>query len=236
MLDPLVVRILSVLLPTGTIVGLVVFVRRSGIQKGTKTVRAARPTGVLTREAWGLLGLVPFAFLFLGAVAPTWVYGTPFNLAFPGGEIVQIGAIAIWLGGGLLGSQSVRALGRFMVVEIEVRSDHQLVMHGPYTRIRHPMYTALLLLDGAVALLFLHVALIVSFFLRVLIAEVRARREEELLASNDAFGDVVPIALALRSSRSGFVPQSRLRGNCDVANAPARGNHPLAGSRLLPII
>ncbi len=189
MLDPLAVRILSVLLPIGTIVGLVVFVRRSGIQKGTKTVRAARPTGVLTREAWGLLGLVPFAFLILGAVAPTWVYGTPFNLAFPGGEIVQIAAIAIWLGGGLLGSQSVRALGRFMVVEIEVRSDHQLVMHGPYARIRHPMYTALLLLDGAVALLFLHVALIVSFFLRVLIAEVRARREEELLASDDAFGE-----------------------------------------------
>src|SRR5713101_4192738 len=117
MLDPLVVRILSVLLPIGTIVGLVVFVRRSGIQKGTKTVRAARPTDVLTREAWGLLGLVPFAFLILGAVAPTWVYGTPFNLAFPGGEFVQIAAIAIWLGGGLLGSQSVRALGRFMVVE-----------------------------------------------------------------------------------------------------------------------
>jgi protein-S-isoprenylcysteine O-methyltransferase Ste14 len=188
MLDPLAVRILSVVLPIGTVVGLVVFVRRSGIQRGTGIVRAARPTGVLTEEAWGLLGLVPFAFLILGAVAPTWVYGTPFNLVFPGGEIVQIAAIAIWLGGGLLGSQSVRALGQFMVVEIEVRSDHQLVTHGPYARIRHPLYTALLLLDAAVALLFLHVALIISFSLRALIAEVRARREEELLASADAFG------------------------------------------------
>jgi hypothetical protein len=35
----------------------------------------------------------------------------------------------------------------------------------------------------------------------------------------------VEAALALRSSRSGFVPQTRLRGNCDVANVPARGNH-----------
>ena len=67
-------------------------------------------------------------------------------LAFISGTFYAVAVY--WLGGGLLGSQSVRALGRFMVVEIEVRSDHQLVTHGPYARIRHPMYTALLLLES----------------------------------------------------------------------------------------
>ncbi len=206
MLDSLIVRILSAFLAIGTIAGLAMFVRRSGIRQRSKDIRAARRTGVLTKEVWGFLGLVPFAFLVIGAVAPTWVYGTPFNLAFPGGEIVQVAAIVVWLGGGFLAIESIRALGRFMVAEIEVRSDHELVTRGPYARIRHPTYTAFLLLDGAVALLFLHVVLIVSFLVRVAIAEIRARREEELLASEEAFGERYQEYMA-RTGR--FLPRLR---------------------------
>lgn len=189
MLDSSVVRILSGLLAVGTILGFLLFVRSSVVQHGPREIRATRPAGVMTKQVWLLLGLVPLVFLLLGAPFPAWVYGTALNLAVPGGEVVQIAAIPLWVVGGMLAMSSVRALGRFMVVDIEVRSDHELVTGGPYRWVRHPTYTAFLLLDGAVALLFFHVILIASFAARFAVAEVRARKEEELLSSPEGFGD-----------------------------------------------
>jgi protein-S-isoprenylcysteine O-methyltransferase Ste14 len=189
MLDLLVVRLISGLLAVGTILGFVMFIRSSGTRHGPREVRATRPAGVITKQVWMLLGLVPLVFLLVGAAFPAWVYGTAFNFGLPGGEVVQIAAIPVWLVGGMLVASSVRALGRFMVVDIEVRSDHELVTRGPYRWIRHPTYTGFLLLDGAVALLFLNVILIASFLARFAIAEIRARREEELLSSPEGFGE-----------------------------------------------
>lgn len=136
-----------------------------------------------------VLALLPLAFFLVGAVVPSWVYGTPLNLGFMGEDTVQVAAVFLWATGAALALWSVRTLGRFMVLEIEVRTDHELVTHGPYSRIRHPTYAAFLVMDGAAVLLYFHVVLIVLFVARLAIATLRARSEEELLSSEAGFGD-----------------------------------------------
>ena len=152
-------------------------------------MRASRPGGVLANQVWIFLALFPVAFFLVGAVDPSWVYGTPLNLEFSGQDAFQIAAIFLWAVGAALAFWTVRTLGRFMVIEIEVRSDHELVTTGPYARVRHPAYTAFLIMDGAAFLLFFNVVLIATFAARLAIATLRARGEEELLRSEAGFGD-----------------------------------------------
>jgi len=48
--------------------------------------------------------------------------------------------------------QCYRALGRFFTFELALKRDHQLVTIGPYSVVRHPSYTALLLSVAALTL------------------------------------------------------------------------------------
>jgi protein-S-isoprenylcysteine O-methyltransferase Ste14 len=58
----------------------------------------------------------------------------PFLIA--GGVLVIAGvALRIW---------SIRTLGRFFTYQVMTTDDQHVVSHGPYRRLRHPSYTALL--------------------------------------------------------------------------------------------
>ncbi len=151
--------------------------------------------------------LVPFAALVLGLLLPEWIYGTWANLSLPGDTYVQLAGIALIAPATYLGLASERHLGRYMVVEIAVEADHRLVDTGPYARIRHPAYTAILLFDLTAALVFLHVLLFVNFLIVLAVASYRARLEEGLLASDEVFGGEYR-AYMKRTGR--FLP--RLRG------------------------
>lgn len=63
-----------------------------------------------------------------------------------------LGTIVLLLGLWLFW-RSHRDLGRNWSVTLEVRKAHQLVTHGVYARIRHPMYSAIFLICAAQALL-----------------------------------------------------------------------------------
>ena len=189
MLDPLVIRVLSALLAVGTVAGFALFSRYGEREVDPKKIKATRPVSSLLNAGWLLLGLLPLGFYILGAANPFWVYGTSLNISFPGGVFVQVAGLLMILGGIALVSWSVRTLGRFMVLPIQVRSDHELITQGPYSRIRHPAYVAFMLLNAGSMLLFLHFILIGGFVAYFAIAEVRARREEALLGSQDGFGE-----------------------------------------------
>ncbi|KJA27837.1 hypothetical protein HYPSUDRAFT_34996 [Hypholoma sublateritium FD-334 SS-4] len=47
--------------------------------------------------------------------------------------------------GGLMRATCYRALGPSFTFELAIRAGHRLVTHGPYARVRHPGYGALLL-------------------------------------------------------------------------------------------
>jgi protein-S-isoprenylcysteine O-methyltransferase Ste14 len=66
--------------------------------------------------------------------------------------------------------------------------EHKLITRGPYSRIRHPVLTSILLMVLACTLLFLHIVLIVIFLVCVAIAYRKAVLEEELLSSEEGLG------------------------------------------------
>jgi protein-S-isoprenylcysteine O-methyltransferase Ste14 len=77
---------------------------------------------------------------------------------------------------------------QFMRPSVEVREKHELVTRGPYSHIRHPLYTSIILMTLGPALLLLHIVLVVGFLACVCIVYRRAVLEEELLASENGFG------------------------------------------------
>jgi protein-S-isoprenylcysteine O-methyltransferase len=98
-----------------------------------------------------------------------------------------VGAAGI-LGGVELRRRARRAMGENFLVRLGVREGHTLVAAGPYRRIRHPTYTALLLVAvGTAIALGSPAALLVTVAAWLPIVLVRIRREEGLLV--EEFGD-----------------------------------------------
>ncbi len=139
-------------------------------------------------------------------MVPSLVYETNLNIAFPFDTYVQGIGLAVWAVGGLLVVWSGRVLGRFMVVQIAVATDHRLVQEGPYGRIRHPTYAGAMAIAIGEALLFLSLPLAAIAVLIVIIANYRARKEERLLASPAGFGEAYG-AYVMRTGR--FLPRLR---------------------------
>ena len=83
---------------------------------------------------------------------------------------------------------ATRALGRQWRIDAGLSSDHELVTAGPYSIVRHPIYTSMLCMilgmGFLIAPLPLFAAAIVFFMAGT---EVRVRVEERLLASH--FGE-----------------------------------------------
>jgi protein-S-isoprenylcysteine O-methyltransferase Ste14 len=189
MFDIEVIRVLSILLEVGAIIYLAVssFFRRE--RKDLGSVKASKRTGFILNQFFGFLVIwLPCIFLLLGAVMPSWVYGTLINLSFAGAEYLQAASVPLFLIGAILAGWSESAMRQFMRPSIEVREKHELVTRGPYSHIRHPLYTSIILMTLGPALLLLHIVLVVGFLACVCIVYRRTVLEEELLASENGFG------------------------------------------------
>jgi len=159
-------------------------------RRATRVVRASHPLSLVTGPLWAAILVVVFLALLVEAIVPDWVYGGALTVPVPFASVLQGLGIVVWLAGGGLALWSERNLGRFTRPEIEVLADHRLVTDGPYRWIRHPLYTAFLMMSAGVALLLLNALLIVVFSVACGIAQRRAVLEEELLGSEKGFGDV----------------------------------------------
>ena len=72
--------------------------------------------------------------------------------------------------------------------KLRIRADHTMITHGPYRWVRHPMYTAFLLLMAGYFLLSAHVLLLLSGVAMIVsILWLRTRREEAMLLGH--FGE-----------------------------------------------
>lgn len=113
------------------------------------------------------------------------------------------------MAGGGLGLWAVRTMGRQMTISIRLLEGHRLVQEGPYSVIRHPTYTAVLLFTLGLGLAFLDVPILLLWVLVVLLARYRARLEEDFLRSPEAFGE----AYTSYTARTGrFLPKVRRSG------------------------
>ncbi len=190
MLDSSVIRVLSALLMVAYVGVFVLgglFIRRRRQDLGS--VKASKPIGFLLNQVWILVSsFLPLILLLLGATVPDWVYGTPLNLSFNGAEFLQVASVPLALSGIVLIVWSGLSLGQYMRSHIEVMEKHELVTRGPYSRIRHPLYTGGMMTNLGIALLSLHIVLVIGFLAQVAMAYKRAVLEEELLASEEGFG------------------------------------------------
>jgi protein-S-isoprenylcysteine O-methyltransferase Ste14 len=147
---------------------------RKGSDAGAKRDDRSRLGIILQSIGIGLAGFGPILPV-LAPTAPTAIAGSIGVLVFMGG------AIALF-------ATSSRALGKNWSVVARTLDDHQLVRHGPYARIRHPIYLGMLLflLGLAVALGHL-VQLVVAVPVFLAGTLIRTKIEDRLL--EDRFGD-----------------------------------------------
>ncbi len=187
---------LSVLVSQGLALG-VYAALLGGMAYGRPPTRGRGPGTGPTVAAGGSRGLEA---LWLGSIAvvglypilvllfPSRILAAPWALGFPADSIVQgIGFLLVLIAAVLVG-WAFRSLGRFATVEIRLSQDHTIVREGPYARIRHPMYTANMLLSFGVALTFLSAVMLVPFLLIVGLAVMRARNEEALFRASPELG------------------------------------------------
>ena len=207
MLDVLTVRLLAVLMTIAAVYGLLGFRRAHATGGGRWEVRASDNPPRVLQVVWPVLVFAVSFSPFAIVVAPDLTYGAPLTVAFPLDSAVQVAGFLLWGAGGLLILWSRRALGRFMVLEIAVAKDHELVRTGPYARIRHPTYAGAMAMAVGVALLFLNVLLAGVAMLVVLMASYRARKEERLLSSAEAFGETYKAYMATTGR---FLPRFRM--------------------------
>ncbi len=159
-----------------------------------------RGTGAL----W-VLGTLVTVFWGVGALlAPAYAYHWPALPDFSGSWTIQILGVLLVISGGFLFSRAARTLGRQMTPAIQVQRDHQLMQAGPYRYIRHPVYTAILVIAIGQTLFFLSPPVALLTLLLGGLALYRARLEESLLASPEAFGATYTAYMA-RTGR--FLPR-----------------------------
>jgi len=117
-------------------------------------------------------------------------FGAAFYLAWmPWGRFADP-RLAFWIGlvllvaGAILRRLCFRALGASFTGEVRVRRDQQVVNAGPYRWVRHPAYTAgILMIAGAATALGNGVGVVIATLLSIVGYAYRVRVEERALTS-----------------------------------------------------
>jgi len=188
-LDLLEVRLLSALLAGGAVLGLFLLLQMGPARaRGPRDVRASVPMSRALEILWPAVANLPTVAVFAGAGWPELLYAPPIHVSFPGDTAVQVLGFAVFAMGGILALSAVRHLGKHFVVQIVVAQEHRLVTSGPYARIRHPAYTAAILLSVGAGLFFLNLVFLANLAIVAGLAVYRARLEERLLSSPQGFG------------------------------------------------
>ncbi len=78
-------------------------------------------------------------------------------------------------------------LGRQFSPQLQLRSEHQLITSGPYSRVRHPMYTAFYGFGLSLALMSANWFFVAFFILSLVGLCLRVPKEEKMML--DQFGD-----------------------------------------------
>jgi len=126
------------------------------------------------RSRWGLL--LQFAAFTLLWQGHFWMRPLPFWRTTASIVLFSLAIALSWT--------SSRALAGQLRVDAALGADHHLVRSGPYALIRNPIYTSMLLVICAIAVVITSWQLfLAALMLFVVGTEIRVRTEEKLLAS-----------------------------------------------------
>ncbi len=128
-------------------------------------------------------GFLVVGLLAAYAIQPAWL--AVLSIPIPGiirwaGFILGLVGLGLWIWAQI-------ALGKEWSPQLQLREKHRLITTGPYARMRHPLYSGMILWTGGLVLLtanwiFVVLAVLVcSFFV------ARVPREEQMMI--DEFGD-----------------------------------------------
>jgi protein-S-isoprenylcysteine O-methyltransferase Ste14 len=166
------------------------FLIRASLRKGRET--GAKSDG---RSRLGIilqsLGIATAGF---GPALPTLSPTSPAAIAGIVGVLICMGGAIV------LFATSSRALGKNWSVVARTLSDHELVRHGPYAYVRHPIYLGMLLFLLGLAVAVGHlVQLVIAVPIFLAGTMIRTRIEDQLLKEQfgDAFRDYARTTPAL---------------------------------------
>jgi protein-S-isoprenylcysteine O-methyltransferase Ste14 len=163
----------------GQFFGAAVFAKRLSTHRSAEGLTAAR-------SRLSIVGIGIQSTSFVVAMAAPVKVSTPSESV----RSFVLAAIVLALGvaGALLFDRSAKALGANWSLVARMREEHQLVREGPFARMRHPIYFAMLLLLIALSIGLGHIwGLIAAIPLFVVGTLIRIREEERLLRQQ--FGD-----------------------------------------------
>lgn len=168
----------KIIFTTGIALWLIIRIPYQGKQK-ENTIVDDRKT--VQEKVARLLLLIGVLFLPLIYVLSSWLNFADYHLPiWVSGLGITVLALALWLFW-----HSHRDLGKNWSSTLQIREGHTLITDGVYRNIRHPMYTSVLLLCIAQALLLQNWVAGLSGFIGFSIACVaRINREEQMLLNS----------------------------------------------------
>jgi protein-S-isoprenylcysteine O-methyltransferase Ste14 len=119
-----------------------------------------------------------FALLFWKATA-VGPLGKRFVPEIPAAGIAGVAATLCGL---FIASWSRIALGRYWSDKVILQTEHQLIRTGPYSYMRHPLYSGVLLAVLGTAVVLGEIRGLVSFTVLLINYMIKAKREERILA------------------------------------------------------
>jgi protein-S-isoprenylcysteine O-methyltransferase Ste14 len=143
----------------------------------------------IRREGWRIYAIRLFVFLLLVALIvllvrnPTWGPKLDFPLPFWlrwAGLALGLASLGLW-------TWTHVALGTLWSAQLQLRANHRLVTSGPFSRIRHPMYTAILVWATSLGFVIANWVPIIFAFWAAVILVARVPREEQMML--ERFGD-----------------------------------------------
>jgi protein-S-isoprenylcysteine O-methyltransferase Ste14 len=168
-----------------------VLLAASVVMVAIRAPHGSRSRGVkVVKSVKGKLEVFLLTLAWIGFFVPLiWIVSPAFSFAeYPLVAGPLVAGVACFVAGLWLFYRSHADLGANWSITLEVREQHRLITHGVYRRVRHPMYTSLLLYSIAQALVIPNWVAGPSNLVAVLILfAFRVGAEERMML--DQFGD-----------------------------------------------
>lgn len=142
----------------------------------TVTRRSRSRTGTKQdRSTLGVIWIVIMVSIAAGIyVARHWPAAT-----LLGGQMFAYAGVFLFVVGLLLRWWAIITLGRFFTVDVTIEKDHEVVERGPFSVVRHPSYTGVLLAFVGFALTLRNWAALLIILLPIFAAFIRRMNVEE---------------------------------------------------------
>jgi protein-S-isoprenylcysteine O-methyltransferase Ste14 len=144
---------------------------------GLFSSRVVRRQSISSRLLTVVLGAIPFFLLFTTRLR----LGMLGLRLFPDRRAFALGGVAVTAAGLALAVWARVLLGRHWSATVTIKQDHRLIRTGPYSVVRHPIYSGLLLALLGTAFVVGEVRGFAAFASAFLIWFIKSRSEERFL-------------------------------------------------------